>query len=271
MNQEHLILIYQYALLLAAEENWDQRELGPIHLLKFACLADLAHAKYNGGETYTGIEWKFHTFGPWSNPAHALIQTAADELGAETKTIPSAYDEGDFIRYVVRGDQDELKRQEKDLRQKLPLDIRGAIQSAVHEYKADTKKLLHAVYATVPMLMAAPGDILDFHAVVREPVAAYAVEERAPAQVALSKKKTSMLKSRMAELRKQCSQNFTRAKAERTPPSEPDSTGELAEVTAWLDQLAGPAFPEEGAHVTFAKEVWKSEARRGGTYDAISG
>ncbi len=270
MNKDHLTLIYQYALLLAAEEEWDQRELGPIHLLKFAYLADLTYAEHNKGSTFTGVDWKFHNFGPWSNPAHDLIEPAALGIGADKITRPSDY-EGDYIRFVVKEDPEDLKRQVDAIRQKLPMELRGVLQRVVHEYKSDTKKLLHAVYATMPMLLAAPGEPLDFHSVVREPTAIYAPAEAAEPEIILSKKKQARLKSRMAELRKKCSQNYAKARAQQSKVVTQENPEELAEVTAWLDQLAGPEFPAGGATVHFTDEVWKSESRRGGTYDELSG
>ncbi len=61
--------LIQYALLVAGEEDSVfEQQLGPIHLIKYVFLADLAFAARRGGETYTGIEWVFHNFGPWSPP-----------------------------------------------------------------------------------------------------------------------------------------------------------------------------------------------------------
>ena len=60
-------LVLQYALLFAGENNEDfDRQLGPIHLLKYVYLADLFHAEKNKGDTFTGINWQFSKFGPLS-------------------------------------------------------------------------------------------------------------------------------------------------------------------------------------------------------------
>lgn len=268
MNTPNLSLIYQYALLLAAEEDWDRRELGPIHLLKFAYLADLEYAKHNQGSTFTEVDWTFHNFGPWSNEAHAEIEPAVLSIGAEKITRPSDY-EDDFIRYLIKEHPEDLQRKEKALREKLPMEIRGTLQKAVHSFASDTKKLLHAVYATAPMLMAAPGEHLDFHTVVKEPQALYAPVEAAPPSVPLSRKKQSQLKSRMAELRKNCKQNFESARTTQTLQTE--DLEEVVEVSDWLEQLAGPDFPKEGALVEFMDDIWKSESRRGGNYDDLPG
>jgi hypothetical protein len=270
VNRDHLSLIYQYALLLAAEEDWNQRELGKIHLLKYAYLADLAYAKYHGGETYTGVEWVFHHFGPWANRANDLIEAAAAGIGAEKITRPSDF-EDEYVRFVIQGEPEAIRRQEEAVRHKLPLELRGVLRKAVHDYKADTKKLLHAVYATMPMLLAAPGDSLDFQSVIREAGAVYTVAAAPVPEISPSKKQQARLKARMAELRKQCGQNFARHQAEQARSGTEEHPAELVEVTAWLDQLAGGDFPSEDTTVHFAEEVWKSENRRGGTYDELPG
>ena len=51
-------LVLQYALLLAGQEDdYFDRQLGPIHLIKYVYLADFAFARRNRGETYTGVDW----------------------------------------------------------------------------------------------------------------------------------------------------------------------------------------------------------------------
>ncbi len=48
-------LLLQYALLVAGEQDeFLDRQLGPIHLIKYVYLADLFHAKRNNGVTFTG-------------------------------------------------------------------------------------------------------------------------------------------------------------------------------------------------------------------------
>ena len=53
-------LLLQYALLVAGEEDeYIDRQLGPIHLIKYVYLADLAYARHNEGKTFTGIDWQW--------------------------------------------------------------------------------------------------------------------------------------------------------------------------------------------------------------------
>ncbi len=69
-------LVLQYSLLVAGEQDTSfDRQLGPIHLLKYVYLADLFAGK-NEGATYTGIEWKFYKFGPWSQSVNERIAPA---------------------------------------------------------------------------------------------------------------------------------------------------------------------------------------------------
>ena len=55
MDLKKVDKIIQYALAVAANEDFCNRDLGPIHLVKYVYLADLAYAERNKGETFTGI------------------------------------------------------------------------------------------------------------------------------------------------------------------------------------------------------------------------
>ena len=89
-DSSHADLIIQYALLLAGEEDERfDRQLGPIHLVKYVFLADLAHAKRHGGESFTGATWLFHNFGPWDVAVYERIDPATQLqiLGAQVDLI----------------------------------------------------------------------------------------------------------------------------------------------------------------------------------------
>ena len=110
-------LLLQFILATAAgEDDWRSRELGPIHLLKYAYLADLAYAERHEGTSFTGATWQFYHFGPWQPEVFARIEPALDAIHANAKKIPSRY-EDDFIRYsVAHGDAHVVtSRAEKDL------------------------------------------------------------------------------------------------------------------------------------------------------------
>lgn len=79
-------LVLQYSLLVAGEQDTSfDRQLGPIHLLKYVYLADLFHATKNEGATYTGTEWKFYKFGPWSQSVNERIEPALNAIYADKK------------------------------------------------------------------------------------------------------------------------------------------------------------------------------------------
>lgn len=76
--------VLQYALFVAgrSDDRFD-RELGPIHLIKYVYLVDLDYAKFNNGQTFTGVDWVFHHFGPWSVDVFQQLDDALAEVGAK--------------------------------------------------------------------------------------------------------------------------------------------------------------------------------------------
>ena len=87
MKSSKIDLLIQYAILIAGQEDeYFDRQLGPIHLIKYVYLADLAYAECNCGETFTGIAWQFYKFGPWSQAANERIDPALAAIGANKKT-----------------------------------------------------------------------------------------------------------------------------------------------------------------------------------------
>ena len=157
--------LFQYALARAARaDDFRERELGAIHLLKYAYLADLAYAKRNDGVTYTGTAWRFHHFGPWSTDAHSRIAPAlVEQAGATPRSIPSPYGD-DYVRYGFSTSQaDQI---EAAIAPKLPSSVSGSLARAVQEHGADTADLLRHVYLTPPMLAARPSEVLDFKSAI---------------------------------------------------------------------------------------------------------
>lgn len=155
--------LLQFILATAGrEDDFRERELGPIHLIKYLYLADLAYAEEHDGETYTGIRWKFHHFGPWSTQAYERIEPALREIGATCKTLPSKYEE-DMVRWTIR--DDDLYRRLWD---ELPNEVARSVRKYVHQFDGITEDLLHFVYNTVPMLKGRPGSLLDMTAASQE-------------------------------------------------------------------------------------------------------
>lgn len=251
--------IMQYALLVAAQNDdpYD-RQLGPIHLVKYVYLSDMEYAKYHEGQTYTGTDWKFHHFGPWSTAVFNQIDSALVPLGAKKKSFQSKFSDDDCIRWSIDSDETTYERVKKGL----PVDVWGSVAKNVEKYRDDTTSLLHFVYATRPMLHAAPGESLDFHLMVEPKIEKG--EEYVPFMERLSARKRKKLKQGMDEMR----ERFRQRMAEKKP--EPYAAGNAGRIdavfeegVAWLDSLAGDPFPEKGATVHFSDEVWKSKARSG--------
>jgi len=90
MNQERTDLLLKYALVVAGQEDPGNREVGPIHLIKYVYLGDLAFSEGNSGETYTGVPWRFHHFGPWSEAVFERVKAVTQLVGARERRISSA-------------------------------------------------------------------------------------------------------------------------------------------------------------------------------------
>src|SRR3990172_1859752 len=135
MNSERVDLVLKYALALAGQEDdWARRELGPIHLLKYVYLADLAWAERHNGERYTGASWCFHKFGPWAAEVHARIAPVVADVAAIERLIQSNEGE-DFKRWKL-----EDARLLSSLDADLPLSVTSAVKAAVHRFGDDTSE-----------------------------------------------------------------------------------------------------------------------------------
>lgn len=252
MDPKKLDLVIQYALAVASEaEDFRDRELGPIHLLKFAYLADLAYAKTEK-TSFTGVHWRFHKFGPWAVEAYQRIQPAAQSLQAvERRFSTSTNDEG--IRWRVK---DPCLARE--LEGKLPWPVAREVKHAVQQYGSDTAGLLHFVYQTPPMLKAAPGETLDLlPAEVRETEASV-VDLISTPLPELSKTKVkklqTLVKERLEERR--------RASKLLAPDPVPRYDEVFMNGQDWLDELAGESVRADKGQIHFSDEVWKSPGRR---------
>ena len=251
-------LILQYALLTAGEEDdYMDRDLGPIHLLKYVYLADLAYAERQNGETFTGTPWQFYKFGPWSQAVHERIEEALNKVQADKSTFQSDYEgRDDWCRWTKR-DERLLSKVESQL----PLLIVSRLKRDVHKYGKDTSSLLDYVYKTSPMLSAAPMEFLDFSLAIISPQVIEEPEQTKFEQ--LSKKKKKCLSTNMASLREKAKNRPAKSKL-INPVQKKIYDDDLFEVgVKWLDEEAGPMFTEQKATVHFSDNVWKSEARKG--------
>ncbi len=162
MDIERVKSLVRYAVAVASQkDDWQDRELGPIHLIKYVYLADLEYAKAHDGQTFTGANWIFYHFGPWDASIYQELEPAL-ERPFTRKSFQSKYDDKDCVRWSLSPDILPEK-----FSQGLPVQCDLAIRGAVNRYGKDTKALLHAVYQTEPMRNAKPNEALKFHGIAK--------------------------------------------------------------------------------------------------------
>ena len=256
LDRDRVDSLLQYVLAVAAcEDEFRDRELGPIHFIKYTYIADLAHAERHQGETFTGAPWKFHHFGPWSAEVFERIEPALAQVGAESRRISSKYAD-DFVRYRLgRADAERIRA---TLEASLPLTIQARLAAAIHECGSDTASLLRAVYGSRPMVTAAPGENLDFATVVRETRVQYGVEETALTARARRERKRRVAEI-SAEVQKRLAMRLARG-AQVDPSPRYDDV--FREGVDWLDRLAGEDVPSVSGELAIGDDVWRSDTRR---------
>ncbi|MCG8639161.1 MAG: hypothetical protein MI862_05470 [Desulfobacterales bacterium] len=257
MNQKKVYDIIQYSLLVAGQEDdFVDRDLGPIHIIKYVYLADLAYAQYHNGETYTGIDWKFHNFGPWNYDLFECIESAAEEIGAERKVLESQYEgKGEYVRYSI-GDYDLFEKKGFSL----PLVISARLQQDIHKHKKETPGLLNYVYGTKPMASAAPGESLDFSVAIRNK----------PEKIEFSSKLENLSIKKQKKFfnsLKAIRQNREERKAKPTrgyiqSPVKPIYDEIYDKGIEWVESLAGEKIPKEEFEAFFSDEIWHSKSRK---------
>jgi hypothetical protein len=263
MDQKKVDLLIQYILAVAAQGwgDFDNKEIGPIHIIKYVYLADLAYAEKNGGKTYTGLVWKFHHFGPWSTELFQRIEPAAKAIGAHKRIITDTpYD--DFDRWSC--DDDDFR---EELEKNLPISIQLPVEYYFKKFQTDTYDLLDHVYSTIPMLNAAPEEKLSFE------VAAKAYEQHIQEKEELKKYQPQKLSTRARKKRKAAlaalrekiqARKDTRKEQEATEyviPTPPRYDKLYWQGQDWLDSLAGESIKNHEGEITVADNIWKSPDR----------
>ena len=252
MNTENIDLVIQYALAVAGQAEGGHRELGPIHLLKYVYLADLAFAETAEGKTFTGAPWRFHHFGPWAPEVFRRIQPALGAIGARERRFSSPYTE-DGIRWEI-GDQDLADR----IDSRLPWTVASTVKGAVHDFGSDTETLLRSIYHTRPMLKAKPGEFLDF----RPPALVSQVPQgtvEAPKLRPLSKTALNKIRAKLAQ---RSASSKTARESQLIPPNPPPRYDEVFwEGQRWLDGLGGEEIGRESGRLTFSEDLWTSDSR----------
>jgi hypothetical protein len=257
MDPGRVDLVLKYALLIAGEkDDFFDRELSRIHLIKLVYLADLGYAEQHGGQTFTGAPWRFYHYGPWAQDVNQRIDVVIRELGVRERRIDSTKFEDDVIRWSIT-DSDLLARVESQI----PWKAARSVKHAAHKFGSDTRGLLHYVYTTKPMVRAAPGDALDFSMAV--PAQRPSDAARPPAQpmtVRQQKRRAEQLRNASAKIRAK----VAAAVAERSrvlPVTQPRYDQVFHDGVAWLDALAGEEINEERGRIAFASDIWRSDAR----------
>ncbi len=253
MDIQKTDLILQYILALASEEDeYVHRDLGDIHLIKYAYLADLS-CHNREGETFTGTRWQFYKFGPWSQELYTRIDTALVQIDAEKKTIQSQF-EDDFHRWHLqdRDLADELER-------RLPVCVSSILKKVIHDHANDTPSLLQRVYLTEPMLRAAPGEMLEFPE-------AKEVKVRPPkiSPQPLSKTAQKKRKAKISEIREKIQARIAAKRdlsSRKKTFTEPRYDEVFIQGVVWLDSLAGESIPQQDGELLIAENIWKSTGR----------
>lgn len=259
MNIDRVDKVIQCALLVAGEEDdFRDRQLGPIHLIKYVYLADLAYAEHYGGETYTGVKWQFYKFGPWSQEVNQRIEPALMFINAERNSFESNYEGKDeWVRWKAI-DSSHLDALEKEL----PLVIVSDLRRNVHRFGKATPELLSHVYSTGPMLCAAPKEFLDFSNLKTS--RSDSLPEQSEKE-SLSARKQKNLKQNLSKLRLKSQEKLAakRKKGLIKPPISPRYDNVYFEGLEWLDSLAGEKISGGDKEVVFSDSIWKSPTRRG--------
>lgn len=263
MNIERVDLLIQYILSVAAQGwgDFDDKEVGPIHIIKYVYLADLAYAMRHDGETYTGIPWRFHHFGPWDTGLYQRLEPAGYAIGAHKRTITDTqYD--DFDRWSLEDDHlmDQLDKQ-------LPGIITLAIKGSFRKFATDTYDLLDHVYSTLPMRHAAPGELLPFS------IAAEKFEQQLRETEELrqyqpkkltakeQKKQKQAFRSLKEKIQAKISDKKKSGRAGFVTPTPPRYDDLFWKGQEWLDSLAGESLNSEKGELTVSDSIWKSSAR----------
>lgn len=258
INTKHVDLVIQFSLLVAGEEDDSfSRQLGPIHIIKYVYLADLSYAKRNTGESFTGIDWQFYNFGPWSSAVHARIEPALNAIHASKYEFPSDYGKDDWVRWSLH---DGRLLEEK--RRILPPAITTNLSNYIHKFGKDTPSLLDFVYKTKPMLSAAPNEYLDLSLEVSNTQATEAISPSLRME-SLSNKKKKELQHKMASLRELHKQRKSDVPKLINPVPNPRYDEVYHNGVNWLESLVGEQLSPGEVTVEFSTDVWKSTTRKG--------
>ena len=250
-DQRRLNNLIQYSLLRAGEEDvYASRRLGPIHIIKYIYLADLYYSEKHG-VTFTGINWQFYNFGPWSSVVNSSIPNALSQIMANKACLESMYKDDDCFRWDKQ-DTYLLRDKARDI----PAEITSRLNRDIHSFTNDTKALLDFVYQTEPMLSAKPCANLKFKQVQR------VVSTEPSTRIDnLSNKKKKNLRQKLAAL-KERNQGKQRVRKLTSPVENPRYDEVYRTGINWLNELDNTPKLEKEIVVEFSDDVWLSETRK---------
>lgn len=258
MNTAKIDKILQYILLVAGQEDdYKERELSSIHLIKYAYLVDLTYAETHNGNIFTDLEWKFHHFGPWAVPAFQRIEPALLQIGAKVRSFRSQYKE-DAVKWSIQ--DDSLYHQ---IANDLPFQVTNAAQKYVHQFGSDTETLLHFVYGTWPMLRAKPGEQLDFSIPDYMKIDQSIIEDNVSNEIqTLSVKQRKKREQARNEARGKLHAYLEKKKNEEriifSPPPYDEIFHEALEV---FEAISASDMKNTEGILYFSEDMWKSKAR----------
>lgn len=159
-NQPNLLKDFIKVLIKDCIEDDNPFQLTEIHIIKYIYLLDYYTAKETG-KTFTGTEWIFHHFGPWSYEIDNFVKNLVKTKDIFTEKIQTHFENNKEINMYVNISGNVSRR-----------DIWGKFNKIVMKrifnddlpfFKNDTYKLLDYVYfETEPMINAKPEDKLIF-------------------------------------------------------------------------------------------------------------
>ena len=245
--------LLQFILLEAGrDEDFKSRSLGEIHLIKYVYLADLKFAEENNGQTYTGLPWRFHHFGPWETSLWKQIDPALKKINAEKQEL-SSDKYGDFVRWQL---SDDVLYEEK--RKNLPLIIKVTLPKYIQKFCNYTPELLHFVYATYPMLKVAPEELLNF-----TPLSLPSFDNTQEVSPILTKRQQKKRKEALNRIHEKLKEHrLKNPPKKRVPPPIPPIYDEIFEEgVKVLDSLAGKQIEPSKGIISFSDDIWHSKSR----------
>lgn len=155
MNLDKVTILTQALLNFAKEQGFGGLTLTT--LTKLIYLADVYYARKNNGETFSGADWKFHHFGPYSYQLSEAIEKKIKGVQVEAG---ETRDQGHAFKLIKFSDYGKTATMQDT---NLGIGITSTIQSDLKKFNGNLNALLeHVYFHTEPMEGATPGDKLDF-------------------------------------------------------------------------------------------------------------